>query len=233
MFVPNPFEDARLLVSRAQSHIDELEARIKQFFADQPWTTIVEPNFEKAEYVHKFRPIKRFDPDLKTIAADGANNLRSALDHIASECAKLSGATNTKSLYFPFRRTAAELDKVIDGKDLRDVPSEIRAYFRALNPYKGGNDRLYALTQISARNKHWSLTPMFTNVRGIQITHPDNGTRMIETPHWPTGPEDDLVLFSSTEADENYHLSILANVGFDEIEGLNLAYPVITHTHYM
>ena len=58
MFVPNPFEGARLLVSRAQSHIDELEARIKQFFADQPWTTIVEPNFEKAEYVHKFTSVR-------------------------------------------------------------------------------------------------------------------------------------------------------------------------------
>ncbi len=222
------FEDARLLVDRAQGHIDELEVGIKGFFADEPWATIVEPNVEKTEYVYKFRPVQRFDPNLKTIAADAANNLRSALDHIASECAMLNGAENIKNIHFPFRPTAAELDKVIAGKDLRDVPSEVLAYFRALNPHKGGNDRLYALTQISARNKHWSLTPMFTNVHGIKVIHDDNRQRMVQTPHWPTSAEDDLVLFTSPNADEHYQLNILVTVRFDEINGLDKSHPVAT-----
>ncbi len=222
------FADARLLVGNAQSHINNLEAGIKGFFADDPWTIVIEPNAEKTEYVYKFRLLKRFDPNLKTVAADAANNLRSALDHVASQCALLNGARDIKNIHFPFRSTAIELDEAIADKGLRDVPTDVLAYFRALNPHKGGNDRLHALTQMSARDKHWSLAPIFTSGHAIQIIHPDGTIWVIGTPDWPTSPEEDLILITSPKYDGNFQFTVLVTVRFDEIEGMAKGHPVTT-----
>lgn len=212
------FEDARLLVGRAQSHIDELDREIERFLANEPWSTIIEPNVEKTEYTHKLRLAKRIDPNLKTVTADAANNLRSALDHVATECARLNGARNIKNIYFPFRPTAAELDAALADKNLMRVSSEILEYFRALNPYKGGNDRLYALTKISARNKHWSLTPIFTDTKAIKIFHPDGRIRLVQTMDWTTNPETDIVLFTSPKPNENYEYHVGFAVYFDGVD---------------
>ena len=220
------FADARLLVSRAQGQVNDLETEIKRFFADEPWTTIVEPNVERTEYVHKFRFTKLFDPGLKAIASEAANNLRHALDHVVAECTRLNGAQQIKGAYFPFGSTAAKLDEILTKKKLSRVPPEVLAYFRVLNPYKGGNDRLYALSQISGRNKHWSLTPVFTQTHGVKVIHPDGRQRMVKTSSWAASPEDYLELFTSAQPDENYHVSLLITVRFDDIDALDKAHPV-------
>ncbi len=226
------FADARLLVSRAQSHIDELEAGIKRFLTDEPWTTIVEPNVEKAEYTHKLRLAKRFDPNLKTIAADAANNLRSALDHVASECGRLNGATNIKNIHFPFRPTIAEFQAALAHKSLKMIPSQILTYFGTLKPYKGGNDRLYMLTQISARNKHWSLTPMFADTHAIKIFFPDGDIRLVQTMGWSASPEKDVVLFTSPKPNENYEYHVSFTVYFDGV-GLRPKPPPVPTLRYL
>lgn len=220
------FADAKLLVSRAQSQINDLDAGIKRFFADKPWTTIVEPNVEETEYVHKFRFTKLFDPALKVIAADAANNLRHSLDHVVAECTRLNGPQQIRGASFPFASTAARLEELLARKKLSRVPPEVLAYLRALNPYPGGNDRLYALSQISGRNKHWSLTPVFTQTHGIKVIHSDGRQWMVATDNWAAGPEDYLELFTSAQPNENYHVSILITVRFDDIDALNKAHPV-------
>lgn len=226
------FQDARSLVNRAKTHVDELDAGLDAFTDDNPWATLVEPNAEKTEYTHKLRLAKRINPRLKPIAADAANNLRSALDHVASECARLNGAGNVSNIHFPFRPTAADLDIAIADKRLRSVPPEILTYFRALDPYNGGNDRLYALTQISARNKHWSLTPMFTDAKGIKIFRADGGISFVQTTDWAACPEQDIVLFASAKPNENYEYHVGFVIYFDGI-GVASKLPAMPTLRYL
>ena len=229
----NPFDDPRLLVENAKGHIDRLEAGIQRFRANQAYTTFVEPNVEKTEYVHKLRLAGGPDRRLKAVAADAANNLRSALDHVASESARLNGASKITDIHFPFRATAAELELALAHKSLaKKVPAETLAYFRALKPYKGGNDRLYVLTQISNRNKHWSLTPMIHDTFAAKVFLPGGGERLVQTMDDAKRLINEVELFTSVERALNYRYTVLMNpeVYFDGVGDIrNPAVPLLRH----
>ena len=209
------FEEARLLVRRARQHIDDLNSEFDRYITDEPWRGFCEPNAEGNEYIYRFGITKQLDPYLKTVAADAVNNLRSALDHIVAECARLNGAVHVERLYFPFASSSAELDQQLAGRKYRCLPPKVRDYIRGTAPNPEGDDRLYALTRISGGIKHWKLMPVSVGVRAVKFRAPDGQIKLIQTDEWAQNPRGNITLFTSSNPNEQYNLEILTKKGFD------------------
>jgi hypothetical protein len=96
--------------------------------------------------------------EIALIAGDAIQNLVSALDHLAYQLVMVGSndnPPNRKWIYFPIADDAAKYEskKLIRIEGARE--SAIKA-IDALKPYKGGNDRLWALYRLNSIDKHVS-----------------------------------------------------------------------------
>jgi hypothetical protein len=96
------------------------------------------------------------------------NTIRSSLDLLACALAKRNNIPRLDDIYFPVAWShAAFIDPKFKGKKFIDALSQTeRAIIQSLQPYKGGNDRLWLLHQLDIKRKH---------------------QRLLEIIMWPTG----------------------------------------------
>ena len=158
------FEDSRRKIARAKDHIADLERHVVAFENCGAYKTVAEtdPNFPN-KLVHKIKVIKPLPDVLAVVAGEAAHHLRSALDCAGYEVAVASGKVAPKNCMFPFARDVDNLKTSLGNA--KDIPQEILAVMCAFQPYKGGDDLLWALNQIDICDKHKMLTPV-----GIAVT---------------------------------------------------------------
>lgn len=153
----DPFEGSRLKIKRSKEHIRDLEAKIKAFIDSEPYRCVTEPDPNAPNYLfHKIKLVKPLPRSLAVIAGEVVNALREALDGCGYTIAVLSGKADAQYCAFPFAGSCAEFERSSHGR-CKDLPKEIFALFRGFKPYKGGNNLLWALNQISIVNKHRTI----------------------------------------------------------------------------
>jgi hypothetical protein len=236
------FASPRLTISRAQHHIDDLTAKINEFVTTQPWSHAVEQDLTARQDVHRIRFARRLPDDLPCIVFDAANNLRAVLDQSGYASAIASGKVDPKGTQFPFGDDLAGIEKTVIGRGrCKDLPPEILTLFMSFNPYKGGNNALWALNKLCNAKKHCALVPFDigrANLHSMQVTQlkpvfRDDGmvdlTYQIKTkgfvagmsrenPDWdPDKYEITLARFPLNES-PNYQARVALNVTFDGVE---------------
>jgi hypothetical protein len=150
----DPFYSAGLRISRAQEHLETLEAQVSSFFAEKPYTHIVEADPNGTHEIHKIRVTKPFPFRWRILATEIIEHLRAALDHAVWTTAYLStGNPNVEFAAFPFSNNSANFENRMRGL-CKDVPSEIQALLKTFEPYKEGNDLLYMLNDMCNLSKH-------------------------------------------------------------------------------
>jgi hypothetical protein len=92
----NPFDSPNLLLDRARENREELNARAKRFFDENPCAHFVDRDANTGHYLRKARLSAQFPSVLWAVAADALNNLRSALDQAV--CASVSVLNPSASL---------------------------------------------------------------------------------------------------------------------------------------
>jgi hypothetical protein len=99
------------------------------------------------------------------IVGDAIHNLRSALDLMASELARINGRSD-KSVYFPFSDSADTFDEAIKKKNFHRTGQDSVDLLREFSPYRGGNEDLRAIHDLDISDKHTALivTPHTLNV---------------------------------------------------------------------
>jgi hypothetical protein len=87
------------------------------------------------------------------------NVIRSALDILAVSLAQRHGITRIDRVYFPILKSEAEFraGKYKGAELINGLPAPERNIIKSLEPYKGGNDSLWALHQLDIRRKHHRL----------------------------------------------------------------------------
>jgi hypothetical protein len=154
----DPFRSARSVLRRASHHIANLKQEIEVFTDTKPYTYRCEDNgngFETHLYI--FSP--DFSDDISCIMFDAVNNLRAALDQMAYAIAFKYRGPSKNYAYFPFTKDFAFWDDRINGAK-NDFPPEIIAFFERCQPYKGGNNTLWAVDYIANVKKHALLIPV-------------------------------------------------------------------------
>lgn len=217
----DPLDDARLLVERANEQIVEFKALLKAFLDNEAWTPKIDFDVETGTYTHKLiiggQPNRR----TKAVAKDAWDNLRSALDHLNAACARLGGSEgHDNGAHFPFVRKGEDLASEMKRK-CRNVPQVVLDYFASLRPYPGGDDRLYALSNIRNSNQHWRLRSAILTVIGVEVVWIRPGQKweykVIDVAAEPSTMHE-IELFTSSNGTRDYHLQFMINVSFEDME---------------
>ena len=93
------------------------------------------------------------------ITQEAATALRAALDQAVFAASKAAGSRRLVDTCFPIAQSEGELDKVMEEK-CKGVPPPIAAMVRAMAPYKGGNNLIWALSAIAGTENYALIVPL-------------------------------------------------------------------------
>lgn len=155
------FAASRIKILRAKQFIAELKTEIERYKADSPLTAWLDTSNEPPSVGLKIKPVGLWPG---AVLGDAIHNLRTALDLMASEMARLNGKSD-KNVYFPFADKKENLDEAIRKKSFHFAGADAVALLWTFQPYKGGNIALRAIHDLDVRDKH---------------------SMIIATPHLPT-----------------------------------------------
>lgn len=223
----DPLESPKLCLSYARDDIQDLDNKFEAFFMSNPYTKVIEHDLKAGMDVHKVKLTKQLPARISHLANRIAVEMRSALDQCGYAIAKASGNTRLKGTYFPFARTASELDDVVSRR-CKDLPPEISAFFRSFNAHKGGDDLLWSLNELANCHKHRFIMPV---AHGNVGTHFKNlsvrGSFAIPNQAWNTEKNEIEIFRASHGSETKYDIDLAFYVAFGDIGAVKGA-PVLT-----
>jgi hypothetical protein len=175
--------DLLVKVDRAYKHLIDFQLEVSRFFRPPyPYEIIPEDDSRKGERTYYLRIHKKIPTEFSAFIGDIAQNLRSALDHLAWHLVQTSPITPKAKdtlIYFPIFDDAKEYQK---GK-MRKIEGMTNAAIQAIddikpygrldknNPAAGiGNLALYWLNAINIQDKHRLLIPAWAAAPAHSIT---------------------------------------------------------------
>lgn len=168
------FRDARLKVTRAKKHIEDLKAAIVALEATYVSRIQHHPQFNAQSLVHEVPNVESALADLSLIAGDALHNLHTALDFAwfstIRTCLPDKISDSTK---FPVRDTRQQLEAALHGID---VDTRCKRLFDCIvieiQPYENGHNRVvWTIHDLDIRDKHLlrlDLAPQ-ANISGIAV----------------------------------------------------------------
>ncbi|RVG83687.1 hypothetical protein [Sinorhizobium meliloti] len=167
------FDSAKQLIDEAKSHMPVISDMIGAFLHIDNGVHTIHTDPVTAEGVMKVIFKTEMDKRLPLRTFDVAGYLRSALDQACYASALIIKGGNPTKTKFLFADTESGLrDDVRRGK-CKDMHPRIIDLICALEPYKGGNTRLWGLNKLRNSYVHRILEP--TTAKGIGI-HMNSGT---------------------------------------------------------
>ncbi|MFN2576476.1 MAG: hypothetical protein ABR607_02170 [Pyrinomonadaceae bacterium] len=220
----DPFETSKECIAWAKDHITETERELRNFTKDRDaYAVIVDRDSDATYRLLKLVLRKPMPRALNGHVADTANNLRAALDKSICAVASLCGLP-THTTYFPIAKTETEFDNALNGR-CGKLPQDIRNLVRGFEPYKGGNDALWALNKLTGANKHGILKPIALANLNFQLSGEHTGlpAQFPRTPKWDSAKQE-MVLArvpkTSTVPDAKFTINFEYEflIAFNEIE---------------
>jgi hypothetical protein len=156
----SPFSGPLLKVKQSQKHIQCLKkalasyaARVKFGFrkADIPETDLVSWTLLFSEPPPE---------DVSPLIGDSVHNLRSALDLMICDVARLRDEA-TDFLAFPFAKDEQRSDKEIKNREIARLGNDIVDLVKAEKPYPEGNRALSGLHELDITDKHHMILPAY------------------------------------------------------------------------
>ncbi|MBI5557790.1 MAG: hypothetical protein HY885_09150 [Deltaproteobacteria bacterium] len=212
-------------VKRANEQIGNIASILQESFSGDRYAAFCDVDPQIKNRFLKVKLVKPLPEDLPLLVAELIYHLRSALDQMTVELARSNGA-DSKGVYFPFAGDFKEFIATGTQRKIQSLsPSDIEAICN-LQPYKGGNDLLWALGKISNIDKHIDLIPVGSIARGMTIS---NATFVAGEEGITLGDEtrgrldDGIVILSvgtggSIDFKLNTQINITADVIFGEVE---------------
>lgn len=181
----DPFDDASLLLERAQQHIRELNQLAHG--RDSIWSVGIDPDVASGQWVYVLRLDRNKLRRMTPIAADAANNLIHALDHVATAAYRLHEADRNRKIYFPIDATDSGYRKKEESLEQYLRPEWIKLFAAARARYRHQLEHIQTLKELSNTSKHWALAVNNAGALGITIERP-NGQQIFDIPkgHFPT-----------------------------------------------
>lgn len=216
--MPDLFASARAVLRRAEHHIADFGVAMKRFRTEKSYVVLVEYDLGFGAHVLKARFAEALVEDLACIMFDAINNLRACLDHMTNAIAMRHRGTGKNFAPFPFAKDLAHWPNKIYGLK-NDIPSEVCSLFDFFQPYKGGDNTLWALNYIANIKKHARLVPVGFGVGAI-LSFP-NGTPA--QGQWLSTPahlhrKDEIVIMSLPEGHAVPEINLSPSVVLNDAE---------------
>lgn len=167
----DPFLSAKLRVGRAKEHIATLQRMGHEFWNRCPYTFVAELNPDGLNKTYKFRLTEPVPAVFDFLVIEAVEHLRASLDHATYATAVLGGKRDPKAAYFPIADTAASLETdVMRRGRCKDLPPQIVAFLRSLEPYhRGKGAAAWTLNKICNSSKHRLITEVGMDTGGSSI----------------------------------------------------------------
>jgi hypothetical protein len=220
----NPFDGARAKIERSHRHFRELVTLQNSFNEVQPLVLDLQPQANGDTKV--FAKIAELPPlEHSAIVSDIIGAFRSSLDIAVSQACRVRGQENKKLLdktYFAFAGDERDWELNVDRR-MAGADATIRATVRSFRPWaENGNVMLYALSKLTAHDKHVDLVPVGAGagelaIDGLKLTRGDglgNGVQM-KSPVWGDATSVELMTVISPSKVEIAGPCVLrASIGF-------------------
>ena len=158
--MPDPFASSRQKLAWAKDNLlPDLHKRILEFGNGEPYAKVVEADPQRPDWeVYKIKLVTQFPEAFGNLTSDIVVNLRSALDNATFAIAVAIGVSDIRNAAFPFAKDAGNMASSIGRA--ADLPKEVQSFLCGLQPYRGGDDLLWALNELCNGNKHKFVTPL-------------------------------------------------------------------------
>lgn len=225
--MPDHFESSRRKIARAKQHLIDLQREIGKFAQKEPYKRVVEPDSQHPDHqVHKIKLTEPLPVIIGDIAADMVQNLRNALDNAGYSVAAAGGRVNPKFAAFPFAGSIAQMANAL-GRS-KDIPQEIQSLFVGFQPYRGGNDILWALNEMCVADKHKMLIPIGTGIVRAKAALRGTGFFQMPDPHfWDRDKNEMVILILGPGAVFDYDFDFRFYIAFNDIPVVD-GQPVLT-----
>src|SRR3954466_15009690 len=131
------FAASYVKLARARHFIQELEAEAERYKNSDPTSVRLDHEANPPNIHVEWKGVTLMPG---AIIGDAVHNLRTALDLMASELARINGKSD-KDVYFPFASSADRFDQAIKSRSFDKAGDDAVALLRKFEPYRGGNER--------------------------------------------------------------------------------------------
>ncbi|USI73797.1 hypothetical protein [Sphingomonas morindae] len=156
----DPFEGPFLKLERAGKHLIELVEAVRAYQA------LAHPEFihrGRAEDPWEIALSEKVPPEISLILGDIAHSLRSALDVMTCDIARVR-KVGVSDMSFPFTDSEesfkAKLSVSPKSAPFLKLGKDVVSMIEAAQPYKGGNDLLRGLHDLNNHDKHRTAVPL-------------------------------------------------------------------------
>ncbi len=219
--------DVREKIKWADKHIGDLKIAIAQFMSTNPYRIAIDVETEPEKPVIHILKADAVPPDIRLIAGDAIQNLRSTLDYLA--CA-LVGSPD-RSTEFPIFDEPIATPKLEArfSRKVQGMRKEVIDQIRDFHPHHGGDNLLWRLHRLNIVDKHNMLIAALGNITAVNslppITDQWNGNRWGGIPGVPLAlKQGDRFSIPGVRVDKNTQL--FAEVVFNQPD-IAEGYPVI------
>ena len=218
------FASPKQLISHARDEIKAAADLVAEYARSQRGTRVVHDDPVARQKIHCVRIAgPAIPPKLTNIVKDAAGNLRDALDHAVYSAAVVIVGGEPKDTGFPFAKDAAGVQGELGSPRLAGNPPEIRPCLEGFQPYKGGNDALWAMNQIRNPNTHRFIVPVASAAmtRNIGISEAMfTGTSEFGYSRWDAAKNEVEFMRVSRDSYIDYQVRIAIGVTFEGIEAV-------------
>lgn len=214
-----PFETSRRKIAWAEKRLEELYWELQRFQQREPYKKVIEDDPEDTNnVVHKMVLTEQIPESTLNLTAEIVHSLRTGLDNAMFDVASATSATDPRKAAFPFAATIKDMPNAL-GRS-KDVPVPIQSLCFGLQPYRGGNDALWALNRLSNTDKHRILHPFGTGVVRAGASLHGTGYFSMPDPHvWDSSKDEMVIIQLGRETTYEYHFDFRVFVTFADETG--------------
>jgi hypothetical protein len=208
--------DAYAAADWAIAHLEGFQQRLKAWINGPPYSLIEEPHPEMGKKLIKLR----IDSPLPLIfsAEVGAiiNAVRTSLDLLASALARRNRKKPSADRHFPIYPTLYDfIDPLNVAKREQWLPDSARGIIENLKPYRGGNDRLFALHHFDVIRKHERLLAVRISPTSISASPRARAEGLKFPSFWAGFDNNTVIAWTAIDATDS-ELQLAVDVTFNE-----------------
>lgn len=216
----NHFASSRQRITRAKTHIRNLDRIVRRFIHHNPYKHVVVPHPDGVHVIHKLKAKRRNLPrSFADVSTDAIENLRAALDQAVYAIAIAHGITDRRDLRnvaFPFSSNATDFQSRLNGT-CPGFPQEILTLLRSFKPYKGGDNTLWAINELANTSKHITLPTVVFTIIAAHVHEVIGMGNFVFPPQWDSQQNEFVLGMAVPKTRVKYKADLIFNVGFDGI----------------
>jgi hypothetical protein len=198
----------------ADGQLNILDAEARTFLARNPYRVVADTNPDFTGRVLIIELTEQIPTSLRTGVGMVVQAFRDSLDYLAVALAEHNGAVEPKDVYFPIADSKERFAERATQRKMRRLSTKHREIITGLEPYKGGNDLLFALNSLCNKSKHRALLAFIQSAMPKTISGNGYVRRLTVFP--PGTSLYDGKPFAVLDADPNIDLQFSISIAFSE-----------------